>query len=261
MPITNKTYPCSDVRQLIDLNGDATNFNAKFTLTSEKGDEFDMLIVDQTMLDNQKELQYKRVTEGTISGKIELDKNVYQNYFIILKSDKPTDINVELEFERLPDRMPTQEQYNPQIQHGPPPPPKKSKLWVKILIGVAIVAAIVLIYFMFFHKKEEKKDVEEGDVSEVTTTISEAKSVQPHVSKAKKSRKENVKHGGERAPTFDKFDKSPVGRSPPSPPHYSEPPSLDPSPPRQSISKKVAPATRKKAPETLLSRLKTFPLT
>ena len=256
MPITNKTYPCSDVRQLIDLNGDATNFNAKFTLTSEKGDEFDMLVVDQTMLDNQKELQYKRVTEGTISGKIELDKNVYQNYFIILKSDKPTDINVEIEFERLPDRMP-QEKYNPQLQPPPPPPPpKKSRLWVKILIGVAILAAIVLIYFMFFHKKEGK-DVENGDV-ETLPTISEAKLAQPPVLKSKKSRKENVKHGGERVPTFDK---SPMGRSPPSPPHYSEPPSLGSSPPRQSISKKAAPATRKKAPETLLSRLKSFPLT
>ena len=251
MPITNKTYPCSDVRQLIDLNGDATNFNAKFTLTSTNGEEFDMLIVDQTMLDNQKDLQYKRVTEGTISGKIELDKNVYQNYFIILRSDKPIEINVEIDFERLPDRMPVPEQF-PQHQHQPPPPPpKKSRLWVKILIGVAIIGAIVLIYFMFFHKKGENKDVE--GAPEGLVTISEAKLVQPPASKSKKSKRE-------KPPTFPKFDKSPVGRSPPSTPSYSEPPSLGPSPPRQQIPKNIAPPTRKKAPDTLLSRLKTFPI-
>jgi hypothetical protein len=245
MPITNKTYPCSDVRQLIDINGDAINFNAKFTLTSTNGEEFDMLIVDQTMLDNQKDLQYKKVSEGTISGKIELDKNVYQNYFIILRSDKQIDINVELDFERLPDRMPTREQFNPQAQPQPPPPPppKKSRLWMKILIGVAVISAIVLIYFLFFHKKGE------SEVEEVVA-IKETKSPSPPpvVVKTKKD-------GEKKLPTFDK---SPIGRSPPTPP-YSEAPSLGPSPPKLQSAKR-APAAKKKAPETLLSRLKTFPL-
>jgi hypothetical protein len=47
-------------------------------------------------------MEYKTV-DGSLSGEIIADKNVYQNYFIILKSDVPMSVTVELQTTRLPD--------------------------------------------------------------------------------------------------------------------------------------------------------------
>lgn len=89
-------YKINKIKQLIDINGDSTNFDATFTAISLDGTEFDVLVVDQTTLDNSEDLQYKKAEAGKMSGNIVADKNVYQNYFLILKSDKPCDVNVEI---------------------------------------------------------------------------------------------------------------------------------------------------------------------
>ena len=101
MSQTKKTYTLGKIKQLIDLNGDSTNFDLSFKVTCKNDTPFDLLVVDQTTLDNTPELQYKQVNR-TISGNIVSDKNIYQNFFLILKSDKKCDVDVELTKKVLP---------------------------------------------------------------------------------------------------------------------------------------------------------------
>ena len=92
-----KTYSVSKVKQLIDLNGDSVNFDLKFTVKSRDNSPFDISVVDQDTLDNNSELKYRNVTNGSISGQLKQDKNVYQNHFLILKADSPCECDVEIE--------------------------------------------------------------------------------------------------------------------------------------------------------------------
>ena len=84
---TVKTVILTSNQQLLDLNGDVTNFKLDFTATSEGDKPFYLLVVDQTTLDNTSELDLKHVTNGTISGNLVADNNVYQNYFLVLRGE------------------------------------------------------------------------------------------------------------------------------------------------------------------------------
>jgi hypothetical protein len=104
MPIA--TYNLNKVRQLIDLNGDTTNFEISFKAVSKNREPFDMLIVDQTTLDNTPNLEFKKAVNGEIAGNIVQDKNIYQNYFMVLKSDNPCQCDVEIIKKELPKSLP-----------------------------------------------------------------------------------------------------------------------------------------------------------
>jgi hypothetical protein len=96
MPIKKHTITCNQIKQLIDLNGDMTNFELNFKAMSEGNEPFDVLVVDQDTLDSNPDLPYKRADTGSISGSITADKNEYQNYFLILKSEKPCNVTCEI---------------------------------------------------------------------------------------------------------------------------------------------------------------------
>ena len=96
-----KTYTLGKIKQLIDLNGDSTNFDISFKVTCQDDTPYNLLVVDQTTLDNTPELKYKEARKS-ISGNIVADKNVYQNYFLILKSETPCVVDVELTKKVLP---------------------------------------------------------------------------------------------------------------------------------------------------------------
>ena len=82
------THVLGKIKQLIDLNGDSINFNLNFKVQSKDNSPFHVLVVDQDTLDNTPSLEYKEA-KGSISGNIVADKNKYQNYYLILKSDNP----------------------------------------------------------------------------------------------------------------------------------------------------------------------------
>lgn len=140
-----KTYSISNVKQLIDLNGPSTNFDITFKVVSHNKEPFDILVVDQTTLDNNPNLQYKKADKGEISGSLKHDKNVYQNYFLILRADKPCNCDVEIIKKDLP-KVPQPQQMNtqqPQIQPqlvNTHPPKEDGFNWMKILIVIAVVA-------------------------------------------------------------------------------------------------------------------------
>jgi len=169
MSQTKKTYTLGKIKQLIDLNGDSTNFDLSFTITCQDETPFQILVVDQTTLDNTPELQYKQVTK-TISGNIVNDKNVYQNYFLILKSDTPCMVDVELVKKDLPktpdsamggvgDGIGEMPLTAPTRRVSTPPP--SSIDWKKIgLIALVVIAGLCLLWWLYKRKSNSEEPVD-----------------------------------------------------------------------------------------------------
>lgn len=136
--MTTQTYTLSKTQQLIDLNKDLVNFDVNFKVVSQDKKPFYALVIDQDSLDSGENIDYKEVKNGEISGNVSYDKNMYKNYFLILKSDEENkcDITIELkEIEANPEflKPPVKEPIiNENIQHPPqaaqpPAAPQKRK--------------------------------------------------------------------------------------------------------------------------------------
>ncbi len=160
--MSQKTYKVHSQRQLVDLNGDSKNFDLTFTCTSKDGAPFDVLVVDQTTLDSTPTLQYKRAN-GTISGNIVADKDVYQNYFLVLKSDKPCEVTVKTVKKEIQPNLPTQRPVLPsaavQKQRPPIKPPTKPgrSNWKIIAITVLVLGGGALLYYFYTQNKNKKQ--------------------------------------------------------------------------------------------------------
>ena len=175
MPIIKNTYKIGKLQQLIDLNQDITNFKAEFKVSCKTDKPFMMLVTSQSQLDdpNVNNLEFKEV-KGYIGGNIIADKNIFQNYFVVLKSDDDQEVELEVILEPLPDNIPQQQQHQqqqqPQPQHPsqqtsniikpPEPQPRKnflkSKYFIWILVGVAVLALLYLLYTSYYNSSSEK---------------------------------------------------------------------------------------------------------
>ena len=160
MSQTKKTYVLNKVKQLIDLNGDSINFELSFNVTCHDDKPFKVLVVDQTTLDNSEELNYKEI-KNSISGNIIADKNVYQNYFLILKSENTCKVDVELTKKELPLKPVLTEPSppNPPIIRKMISPPSQSFNWQKIgLIVIIVIVGTGLLWY--FYKKNNESSIE-----------------------------------------------------------------------------------------------------
>jgi hypothetical protein len=102
------TYNVNQFKQLIELNQNKTNFNLNFEIKSQNNDPFKALVVSEADLNSGKELNYKDVKDGYITGNIVNDKGVYQTYYLVLKSDVEVQCDVILDLKEIP--------LNPEIQ-------------------------------------------------------------------------------------------------------------------------------------------------
>ena len=154
-------------KRLIDLNKSYTNFKLTFNVVSENQDEFFLAVVDQKTLDEvaDSDIEYKMVN-GYLSGSVVSDKNIYQNYFLILKSENPMSVTVQIDIEELPKTIqqraaPNQQKFNKII------PGMKSSGWFdslttsQIIVIVGVVGVLVFLYFKY-GKKEEQSVVSES---------------------------------------------------------------------------------------------------
>jgi hypothetical protein len=138
-----KSYTLSKVQQLIDLNHDAINFRLKFTVQSQDAEQsYQMVVVNQSQLDSGDEIQYKDV-QGTISGEVVNDNNVYQNYYMILRSQNAISVDVSILLDQLPEY----------IEQEPSVPVKETEPsttlpYDTIKKGIAFVAVAVIIYYL-----------------------------------------------------------------------------------------------------------------
>ena len=163
MEQSKKIYTLGKIKQLIDLNGDSTNFDLSFKVTCADDTHFDVLVVDQATLDNNQELEYKK-TQKIISGNILTDKNiVYQNYFLILKSDKECTVEVELIKKILPKPV---ENAQPLDQNLKLPKRNSAKSqessginWKKIgLISVVVLIGLGILWVLYKRKNNIPSD-------------------------------------------------------------------------------------------------------
>lgn len=144
----NRNYSIHDRQQLIGINGDIVNFKAMFKVTCASNEEFEMIVANQSKLDSDEDLNFQRVKKE-ISGSITADNNVYENYYIVLKSQTPMEVNVEVNIEPLPFN------HNKQISLS-----NNTLLnWKTILvIGGVVVISGAIIYYLYFYQSEPSKN-------------------------------------------------------------------------------------------------------
>lgn len=147
MASERKTYTVSNIKQLIDLNGDLTNFDISFKVQSQNGEPFDILVVDQTTLDNNPDLEYKNVQNGTISGNVKNDKGVYQNYFLVLKADRQCMCDVEINRTEIPRA--------PQPIQTPAPSKTEGTNWMRVGLVIGVIVAVGFLLYWLSKKRTE----------------------------------------------------------------------------------------------------------
>jgi hypothetical protein len=168
-------YKINQQKQLIDLNGQSVNFDLNFSVVSKNGEPFDVLVVDQATLDSENVLEYKKSDQGRISGSVVSDKNIYQNYFLVLKAEKPCEVYITIdkkEIEAQHYKEPVQQQYRqPPIQeyYNPVQPYQDQRVnqkivetnesntnWRFIFAVIFLVMGIGAVYYFFYKKKKTK---------------------------------------------------------------------------------------------------------
>ena len=171
-------YKLNNIKQLIDLNKDKKNFELDFQVESSDGKHFDALVVTQEMLDSETPLEYQKA-DGFISGKIVADKDIYQNYFLLLKSNEPVECkvmvnvkdilpNLQQQENRLSPRQKNdnfqQQKFRERERNDDLKKPKKNlgKKWFTlknlIFVGLILLGAALLWYFYFYKKTDVKND-------------------------------------------------------------------------------------------------------
>ena len=161
--LIKKSLTLSKTQQLVDLNEDLVNFELTFTVTSHTKKPFNMIVVDQSTLDNNPNLEFKNV-DHTISGDIISDKNIYQNYFLCLKADTPCDVDVEIEKKEIPPNLTSPAPTENAIENENN---QKSNM-VKYL---AILGIILLVCgFLYYMYTKKNKDISNESVMQKVNT-------------------------------------------------------------------------------------------
>ena len=166
MSTRNKVYKLNKIQQLVDLNGDATNFRVKFTAkTQNPTDEFEVLVLNQTQLDSDEvnSLEYKKV-KGSISGNIVSDKSIYQNFFLALRGENDKEVMVDLDFEELPENKELSDQKNMVEQSSENTVNTVKSVGIvtlllkyKFILLLLLLVGAGVVYYFFFYKKNNKK--------------------------------------------------------------------------------------------------------
>jgi hypothetical protein len=152
MSYSKTNIQVNKIKQLIDLNGDKTNFDLTFNVKSINKEPFEAIVVSQSQLDSGIDFEYKKVNNGIISGNIINDKNVYQNYFLLLKSENPTECEIEITIKEIEPKMiipPIVDQYENKVLKMNETTGITGLNWKNILIGVIVIFGIILLYYFY----------------------------------------------------------------------------------------------------------------
>lgn len=150
-----RRYRVNSRAQLIDLNRESTNFRLTFECVSEDGKPYRMCVTNQEELDSKDlgDLPMKEVSSGFISGNIVADKNVYQNYFIVLRADEECDVRVTIDLEPIAyvppsTTMTDDEEQEGNREHATGHTHVTYPLWQRIMfyVGIAILLCLVSVY-------------------------------------------------------------------------------------------------------------------
>ena len=164
-----KTYLVNNVNQLIDINGELTNFSANFLVKSQDGKPFEILVIDQDSLGNEGNMPFRKVDNGKVDGEISHDSGTHKTYYIILKSSVPTKCDLDLDIREIePKTQPVS------VPEATPPivqKPDESVGWFKIFLIIAVLVAVVCgIYYVWGRTTEvtEQKSYEHPNTNILT---------------------------------------------------------------------------------------------
>lgn len=166
MTSEKKHYQLNLRPQLIDLNQNFKNFRLKFQVLAEDVNRtFQALVVNQEQLDTRdiNKLDMKEA-KGKIGGSIVADNDQYQNYFLVLKSQEPIEVDVITELEEIAPNVttpPSQQQMEnfevqsqttttPPSASSPKPFYKKPIFWLLLIILLAFAGYY---YYQFIYLK------------------------------------------------------------------------------------------------------------
>lgn len=185
-------YHISNTKKLIDINDDVTNFEAEIIVRGTS--DFLLNILSQTELDNAPKIEYKKI-KGIYRDFISNRNNIYQNYFLILKSDQPQDVEVIIKFKELPKikqvqqeediptpERPTIESTNESVpimlpeqvvQQIPQQEIESSGFNWRLIFFIAIGSIVLFLVYKYVYKnKKENKVVESPNIEQITKNIS-----------------------------------------------------------------------------------------
>lgn len=177
-------YTLTKTKKLISINDDAINFNASFTITSTKNIPFECIIANQHVLDTTDPSELKYDTFLTTSGEIIVNNNVYQQWYIILRSKEPNEVDVDIHFEKLADYIPQQQQREvinsdndedeyetPTHTRGPQQQQFPTKKTPDISIESILYFIIILVLLYFLYQSFNKKSSPSSFASASTTLL------------------------------------------------------------------------------------------
>ena len=162
--ITIKHILVNDIKKLVDLNGDDINFDIDFRVTSKNGEPFIISVVDQNTLDNQEDLEYKEVEDGIISGNVKNNKNVYQNYFLCLKSITDSDIECNVEIVRKTPPLPNNMSIYEDTEFKSPSSYNNKSYYDCILEWKWYIFIILIVIFAYYIYHNKTKNVLNSDI-------------------------------------------------------------------------------------------------
>lgn len=161
MSQTTKTLTLDKVRQLVDLNGELTNFVARFIITPKTDTPYEYTIASQTMLDNAESLNFLPA-KGPVQKEFSIEEDLYQNHFLVLRSTAPHEVDVIIQREALPSKVIPNAAATAQAVAIPPPPsepPFYKQLWFQLLVLCFVIGASYYVYNKYFSKKTEASSV------------------------------------------------------------------------------------------------------
>jgi len=159
-----------DKRQrIIDLNKDIKNFILNFQIKEKDNKEFFMQILSQKQLDNENidDLDMKLI-EGSISGTVEHNEDIYENYVLVLKNENDDEIEVEVNLEideTFPDvenveNIKTGENYNND---------KKSNNKYYYILILLVLIILTFVVYNFFTAKPVNVVVDDISAQKINT--------------------------------------------------------------------------------------------
>lgn len=101
------TLELSSRHQLVDLNKKLVNFKLDFNVVSLNDKEFEAIVIHQSDINKHDSLDtiQMKTAPKRISGDIIADNNVYENYFLILRSNEPQNVEIKTFIQEIEPRI------------------------------------------------------------------------------------------------------------------------------------------------------------
>ena len=151
---TNKKYEINNIKKLLVLNENITNFNLDFEIISEDNMPFYALIIDNDTLNSEIKPEYQFVKDGIISGNVINDNNIYKTYYLLLKSDEPTVCEVKLDITEIPGKK---QKNTKNINND-------DTNWPIVILGTMLLIGVGLWIFLGPFKKYKRNNLNDNNV-------------------------------------------------------------------------------------------------